>query len=312
MLLTKEQEIALAQEIEKGKIKLIRLLSQKLNYYDDFYRVAFEWTTKRRETGGPGQKTDESQVIALDRFLYNEAQDQEILKVPLELIEKLVKDNYSSEILVVLENTRNVFDQMIIGNLCLVVDVVKKEIHKTKRLEFRDLVNEGVFGLIVAIEKFNWRKGYKFSTYAIYRIHRTVERAIKNQDRIIRAPEYVFRKSNDLELPPRPVSIETVVIQTKKGSPKRLKDYLPSEYSVPDQEIEKIALREEIERVLQELKPKERNVIKLRYFGKEETLEVVGKKIGVSRQRAEQIEKEAFEKLRHPAKLAKLKELLGD
>jgi RNA polymerase primary sigma factor len=235
-------------------------------------------------------------------------------------------------------------DHLIRANARLVISVAKKYIGRG--VSFLDLIQEGNIGLIRAANKFNYRLGHKFSTYATWWIRQAVTRAIADQSRTIRVPVHMGDQINRLmrvshrltqELGREPSSEElaqVMDIPTQKAEQmitfarrplsldmptddeeeSALGDFIEDESAVvPVEAVSASMLRDVIMEILQELPPREVRVLQLRYGlvdGETYTLEEVGKKLGVTRERVRQIEAQALSRLRHPAHARRLKDFL--
>lgn len=237
-------------------------------------------------------------------------------------------------------------EHLITANSRLVISVAKK--YMGRGVPFLDLIQEGNIGLIRATKKFDYRRGHKFSTYATWWIRQAVTRAIADQGRTIRVPVHMGDQINkllrvqhqltqrlgrepsvdelagDLDVPPkkvenmiqvarRPLSLET---PTDDEEDSVLGDFIEDEEAPPpDDTATYNLLREHLETVLNSLPPREVRILQLRYGlldGQAYTLEEVGRKMGVTRERVRQIEAQALSRLRHPSIRRKLRDYLGD
>ena len=266
---------------------------------------------------------------------------KEIGKVPLLSAEEEIELAKKME-----QGDENAKKRLAEANLRLVVSIAKRYVGRG--MLFLDLIQEGNLGLIKAVEKFDYRKGYKFSTYATWWIRQSITRAIADQARTIRIPVHMVETMNRVNRTSRrllqeygreptpeeiaeamnlpvervleiskisqePVSLETPIGEEEDS---HLGDFIQDEHiPVPADEAAHTLLREQLEKVMDTLSEREQKVLALRFGledGKPHTLEEVGREFQVTRERIRQIEAKALRKLRHPTRSRKLRDFLEE
>ena len=245
----------------------------------------------------------------------------------------------------ILEEDEEAKQKLAESNLRLVVNLAKKYVGRG--MQFLDLIQEGNMGLIKAVDKFDYTKGFKFSTYATWWIRQAITRAIADQGRTIRIPVHMVETINklirtsrhllqqlgrepspeeiakEMEIPVEkvveiqkiaqdPVSLETPIGEEDDS---HLGDFIQDDDSLAPQDVAAYTLlKEQLEEIMKTLTPREAKVLKLRFGledGKARTLEEVGREFNVTRERIRQIEAKALRKLRHPSRSKKLKDYIN-
>lgn len=348
--------------IEKGKeqgfltqddiLEVFTDAEKRIGELDDLYQKLLDDGVDVFESVSPDEIEEDSDKDKLEKELQvlakiegSESTDpvrqylREIGKVPLLTAEQEIDLAKRVE-----DADKRAKDKLTESNLRLVVSIAKKYIGRG--LSLLDLIQEGNQGLIRAVEKYDWRKGYKFSTYATWWIRQAITRAIADQARTIRIPVHMVETINKLyrtarrlmqELGREPsaeeigeeleleadrvreifkIAQETTSLEAPVGEDKEsfLGDFIPDEAQPsPVDQASKQLLKDHLDEVLDTLSDREAKVLKLRFGlegNKQMTLEEVGKVFGVTRERIRQIEAKALRKLKHPSRRKKLQDYL--
>ncbi len=324
---------------------------QNLEALDDFYTTlmeenidVFETTAEELETTSQSVADIEKELEVLNSLAEGAVTDpvrqylRDIGKVALLKAEEEIDLAKKAE-----KGEKKSRDKLISANLRLVVSIAKRYVGRGMSL--LDLIEEGNIGLMRAVDKYDWRRGFKFSTYATWWIRQAITRAIADQARTIRIPVHMVETINrfnrtqrqlmqELGREPTPeevaqvlgidpgkareiikVSQEPASLETPVGDEddSHLGDFIESQTLRPDEQATRELLKAHLDEVLDSLSPREKRVLQLRFGledGKQRTLEEVGREFGVTRERIRQIEAKAIRKLKHPTRAKKLRDYL--
>jgi len=334
--------------LQEDILKLFPRAEEDIETLDDLYRIliangidVFDEEVESEEKTAAEVEEEVNLTATLDRITSDPVRMylREIGRTPL-----LTKEEEVVLAKKIEKGDEAAREKMTVSNLRLVVANAKKYLNRG--LSFLDLIQEGNTGLMRAVEKFDWRRGYKFSTYATWWIRQAITRAIADQSRMIRIPVHMnetinkFKKtqrqlSQELNREPTlneiaaemqiaPEKVEQIVkISQKTTSLEKpvgkeedtlLKEFIPDEeMETPVESASFELLKGQVREVLQTLSPRERKILELR-FGlvdhRPRTLEEVGKEFGITRERIRQIEAKALRKLRHPSRAKQLRDYL--
>ncbi len=357
---TQKLEQGVKQLLTKGRargfvtydeiLKEFPTVEEDIMFLDDLYAKLATAGIDILEGGGLLDAKDPADDPTIKKYTYNKGEGSPYDSIQMYLKEigqyPLISGGQEKELAKRIEKGDQEAKNLLArSNLRLVVSIAKKYVGRSPDLTLLDLIQEGNLGLFKAVDKFDWTKGYKFSTYATWWIRQAITRALADQSRTIRVPvhmvetiakykQVVRRLSQDLGRDPLPeeiamemnldvdkvyniekidqstVSLETPVGDDEDGK-STLGDFIADEKILsPDQESSRRIISDQVREILNDLPPKERKILEMRHGlvdGITHTLEEVGKEFGVTRERIRQIEAKAHEKIRQHENINRLR-----
>lgn len=355
-----EQEVKVQRLLAKGKergfitydeiLKEFPTLEDDLGFLDDFYGRLGEAGIDVLEGGGLLEPATEADPVVGKKYAYGgDSSTYDSIQMYLKEIGQypLISGTQEKELAKRIEaGDEEAKNLLARSNLRLVVSIAKKYVGRSPDLTLLDLIQEGNLGLFKAVDKFDWTKGFKFSTYATWWVRQAITRALADQSRTIRVPvhmvetiakykQVVRRLSQDLGRDPLPeeiatemnmdvdkiyqiekidqntVSLESPVGDDGDDGKSTLGDFIADDKILsPDQESSRRIIADQVREILDDLPQKERKILEMRHGlvdGITHTLEEVGKEFGVTRERIRQIEAKAHEKIRQHASINRLR-----